>query len=102
MGECIIGAGRSEKWAEVEAIKQAVLKARAKAEIMAAAAGRTILRAAKVSDTEETEPVIARYRGSFSQTIATQMQFTDVGRPMDLPQTILVEKHVKVVFDLVK
>jgi hypothetical protein len=88
--------------AEDEAIKKAVLKARAKAELMASAAGRKILRVAKISDTEETEPVIARYREPFHGTVSAQTAFSSASRLMDLPQTISVEKQVKVVFDLAK
>lgn len=80
-----------------EAIQKAVYQAKHKAELMAIASGRKIKKISKISDTEETEPIISRYSDSMFRT-----NFMTVGETSlnDIPQTIRIEKQVKVVFDL--
>ncbi len=79
-----------------EAIQKAVYQAKLKAELMAIASGRKIKNISKISDTEDTEPIISRY-SSFMPHAAystTSVVLTDI------PQSIKIDKQVKVIFDL--
>jgi uncharacterized protein YggE len=87
--------------AQRDALEKAILQARSKAELMARLAGRKISRISRVADTEETEPVIARYyapyiRRPFSASTAVSSELASI------PQTVSIGKQVKVVFDLVR
>ncbi len=84
---------------EREALRQAVQNARAKAELMAAAERRKITKAVKIMDTEETEPLIARFSENFGvgKYIGGDQQ---VGGLSSIPQTITISKQVKVIYQL--
>ncbi len=87
------------KDAEKMVIAKAVQQARSKAEIIAHASGRSIARVMKIADTEETEPVIARYyepRPYREMSISAQV----AGSLPGIPQKITVNKQVKVTFAL--
>jgi uncharacterized protein len=58
--------------AEKEAIQKAVKQARTKADLIAEAAGRKIKKLVKISDTEDTEPIIARYYEPYDQSVSYQ------------------------------
>jgi hypothetical protein len=69
---------------------------------MAYAAGRRIKRISKVSDTEDTEPSLGLH-GQYSIRRLPGVSvrgISDVSELASIPQTILIEKEVKVVFDL--
>ena len=75
----------------------AVQQARAKAELMASAAGRRIKKISKISDTDETEPSFGRYYVRSSRVVDKS---TAVPQLTAIPQTVSIDKQVKVVFDL--
>jgi uncharacterized protein len=85
--------------AQKGAIQKAVQQARSKAELMASAAGRKIKRVSKIADTEETEPPIARYYEHISQR-ARYANSSVRSELSSIPQTVSVDKQVKVVFEL--
>lgn len=80
-----------------EAIQKAVYQAKHKAELIAIASGRKIKKISKISDTEETEPIISRYSDSMFRADYMTVSTTSL---TDIPQTIKIEKQVKVIFDL--
>ncbi len=84
--------------AQKQATQMAVQQARVKAELMASAAGRKIKKVSKISDTDETEPAFGRYylRSTLGDRTSTYFQLSAI------PQTVSVDKQVKVVFDLVE
>jgi uncharacterized protein YggE len=79
-----------------EAIQKAVYQAKHKAELMAIVSGRKIKKISKISDTEDTEPIISRYRDTLQHT-DFMIAITSLA---DIPQTIKIEKQVKVIFNL--
>lgn len=86
-------------WAEKEAIQMAVKQARAKAEIIAEAAGRKIKKVIKISDTEDTEPIIARYYEPYARIMSysTAMPQSSLSA---IPQILSVSKQIKAIFEL--
>ena len=85
--------------AEKEAIQKSVKQARAKADLIAEAAGRKIKKVVKISDTEETEPMIARYYEPYARAVNFQTASSQ-GSLSAIPQIILVSKQVKSVYEL--
>lgn len=85
--------------AEKEAIQKSVKQARAKADLIAEAAGRKIKKVVKISDTEETEPMIARYYEPYARAVNFQTASSQ-GSLSAIPQIILVSKQVKAVYEL--
>ena len=82
-----------------EALSKAVLQAKTKAEIMANAAGRKIKKVSKISDTDEIEPRIASYRDYiYSRNISFSTTSIQL---INIPQTVTINKQVRVIFDLV-
>ena len=87
------------KDAEKVVIEKAVQQAKSKAEIIAHASGRSITRMMKIADTEETEPVIARYYEPRSIGMVSSSVEARASLP-GIPQKITVNKQVKVTFAL--
>ncbi|NCS90060.1 MAG: hypothetical protein AUK34_07505 [Ignavibacteria bacterium CG2_30_36_16] len=82
-----------------EALSKAVQQAKIKAEIMANAAGRKIKKVSKISDTDEIEPRIASYRNYiYSRNISYSRTTIQL---INIPQTVTIDKQVRVIFDLV-
>jgi uncharacterized protein len=86
------------KQRQAEALENAVSTAKEKAEVLARVAGRNIKRIVKVSDTEETDPVIK------TSSAVSLYEIVDTGygasNLMNFQQTIPVTASVKVVFEL--
>ncbi|GAB3890635.1 hypothetical protein GCM10028803_01630 [Larkinella knui] len=79
-------------------LEKAVEVARAKAVVMAKAAGRTLGAVLSVRDTEETDPVLQRRFGGEMDLQSVRVGYG--GNLLDIPQTIRIPAQVKVTFEL--
>ncbi|RRB00957.1 SIMPL domain-containing protein [Larkinella rosea] len=79
-------------------LEKAVDVARAKAVVLAKAAGRTLGPVLSVRDTEETDPVLQRRFGAEMDVMSARVGYG--GNLLDIPQTIRIPAQVKVTFEL--